>query len=64
MRFLLEEGKEMTKETVYESHISTARWIVYDVPGNVGHGGLIAERTEQFIEEVKAVHAASMTAKE
>ena len=26
----------MTKETVYESHISTARWIVYDVPGNVG----------------------------
>ena len=26
----------MTKETVYESHISTARWLVYDVPGNVG----------------------------
>ena len=23
------------------------------------HGGLIAEHTEQFIEEVKAVHAAS-----
>ena len=26
----------MKKETVYESHISTARWLVYDVPGNVG----------------------------
>ena len=26
----------MKRETVYESHISTARWIVYDVPGNVG----------------------------
>ena len=26
----------MKKEAVYESHISTARWIVYDVPGNVG----------------------------
>lgn len=26
----------MTKETVYESDISTTRWLVYDVPGNVG----------------------------
>ena len=26
----------MKKEAVYESHISTTRWIVYDVPGNVG----------------------------
>ena len=26
----------MTNETVYESHIPTARWLVYDVPGNVG----------------------------
>ena len=26
----------MKKEAVYESHISTARWLVYDVPGNVG----------------------------
>ena len=31
----------------------------YKVFRNVGHGGLIAERTEQFIEEVKAAHAAS-----
>lgn len=30
----------------------------YKVFTNVGHGGLIAEHTEQFIEEVKAVHAA------
>lgn len=26
----------MKNETVYESHISTVRWLVYDVPGNVG----------------------------
>ena len=26
----------MKSDTVYESHISTARWLVYDVPGNVG----------------------------
>ena len=26
----------MKKEAVYESRISTARWLVYDVPGNVG----------------------------
>lgn len=26
----------MIKEMVYESHISTVRWLVYDVPGNVG----------------------------
>ncbi|MBQ3194636.1 MAG: hypothetical protein IJB59_13820 [Oscillospiraceae bacterium] len=26
----------MKNETVYESHISTARWLAYDVPGNVG----------------------------
>ena len=26
----------MKPDTVYESHISTARWLVYDVPGNVG----------------------------
>ena len=26
----------MKNEMVYESHISTARWLVYDVPGNVG----------------------------
>ena len=26
----------MKKEALYESHISTARWLVYDVPGNVG----------------------------
>ena len=26
----------MKKEAMYESHISTARWLVYDVPGNVG----------------------------
>lgn len=26
----------MKNEMVYESHISTARWFVYDVPGNVG----------------------------
>lgn len=26
----------MKNETVYESDISTVRWLVYDVPGNVG----------------------------
>ena len=26
----------MKSDTVYESHISTVRWLVYDVPGNVG----------------------------
>ena len=26
----------MKKEKVYESHISTVRWLIYDVPGNVG----------------------------
>ena len=26
----------MKKEALYESYISTARWLVYDVPGNVG----------------------------
>ena len=26
----------MKSDTVYESHISTARWLIYDVPGNVG----------------------------
>lgn len=26
----------MKSDTIYESHISTARWLVYDVPGNVG----------------------------
>ena len=31
----------------------------YKVFTNVGHGGLIAEHTEQFIEEVKAIYAAS-----
>ena len=36
MRFLLEEGKKMKKEAVYESPISTGRWLVYGVPGNVG----------------------------
>lgn len=36
----------------------------YKVFHNVGHGGLIAEHTEQFVEEVKAIHAASMTAEE
>lgn len=31
----------------------------YKVFRNVGHSGLIAEHREQFIEEVKAVHASS-----
>ena len=31
----------------------------YKVFRNVGHGGLIAEHTEQFIEEVKAAYASS-----
>ena len=35
----------------------------YKVFRNVGHGGLIAEYTEQFVEEVKAVHAASVERK-
>ena len=26
----------MENDTIYESHISTTRWLVYDVPGNVG----------------------------
>jgi len=26
----------MKSDVIYESHISTVRWIVYDVPGNVG----------------------------
>lgn len=26
----------MKKEKVYESHIPTVRWLIYDVPGNVG----------------------------
>ena len=26
----------MKKRMIFESHISTARWLVYDVPGNVG----------------------------
>ena len=26
----------MKPDTVYESHISTAKWLIYDVPGNVG----------------------------
>lgn len=26
----------MKSDTIYESHISTTKWLVYDVPGNVG----------------------------
>lgn len=26
----------MKSDTIYESHISTVRWLIYDVPGNVG----------------------------
>ena len=26
----------MKSDTVYESNISTARWLIYDIPGNVG----------------------------
>ena len=26
----------MKPNTVYESHISTAKWLIYDIPGNVG----------------------------
>lgn len=26
----------MKSDAIYESHISTVRWLVYDVPGNVG----------------------------
>lgn len=26
----------MKSDVIYESHISTVRWLVYDVPGNVG----------------------------
>lgn len=26
----------MKRDTIYESNISTARWLIYDVPGNVG----------------------------
>ena len=33
----------------------------YKVFRNVGHGGLIAEHTEQFIEEVKAVYSPAKT---
>ena len=36
MRFLLEEGKVMKEDAIYESNISTAKWLIYDVPGNVG----------------------------
>lgn len=32
----------------------------YKVFPNMGHGGLAGEHTEQFIEEVKAAHAASL----
>ena len=33
--------------------------VTYKAFRNIGHGGVIAEYTEQFIEEVKAVHAVS-----
>ena len=26
----------MKSETIYESHITTAKWLIYDFPGNVG----------------------------
>ena len=26
----------MKDDTIYESHITTAKWLIYDVPGNVG----------------------------
>ena len=26
----------MKSHTIYESHISTAKWLIYDVPGNMG----------------------------
>ena len=26
----------MKSDTIYESHISTAKWMIYDIPGNVG----------------------------
>lgn len=32
----------------------------YKVFTNVGHGGLVGEHTEQFIEEVDAVYACSL----
>lgn len=35
----------------------------YKVFTDVGHGGLAGEHTEQFVEEVKAVHAQSLAKK-
>ena len=34
MRFLFEEGEEVKEQ--YKTAISDARWIAYDIPGNVG----------------------------
>ena len=63
------EGRRIAKMLSRALHIPGMDYIqkwqdagyafTYKVFRNVGHGGLIAEHTEQFIEEVKAVHAAS-----
>ncbi len=36
MRFLLKEEEAMTKDTIYKTQITDARWWACDIPGNVG----------------------------
>ena len=48
---------EQQNEKVIRKWQDAGRVFNYKVFRNVGHGGLIAEHTEQFFEEVKAVHS-------
>ena len=41
----------MKSDTVYESHISTAKWLIYDVPGNVGWIMYIVCRIQCFVKQ-------------
>ena len=41
----------MKKEAVYESQISTGRWLVYDVPGNVGWIIYLVCLTQCFVKQ-------------
>ena len=41
----------MSKEQIYESDISDARWIAYDLPGNVGWIAYIAALAIVFIKK-------------
>lgn len=40
----------MEKDRIYESHISTARWLIYDVPGNVGWIVYIVSLIQCFVK--------------